>query len=121
MNPEYYSAADIARALSTPDSRVNKKFVQRTAAREAWPSRPNGNRIEFQPPQKILEFLVATPARQIETPSITVKFADLVASDDQQRVVLLREPRHHGEDRGADAGQLRCDGARERRHNVAVF
>lgn len=91
LAPEYYSAAEIARALSTPEQPVNKKYVQRLAMREAWPLRQTGNRFEYQVPPAIAEIMIGTPESATAPAPIIVRFADLVADDAQREIVLLRE------------------------------
>jgi len=83
---EYFSLRDIARALG-----ANKKTVQRTAEREAWPCRAQGNRLEFIPPAQIALAVVATPAMDTSCPAPEVRFSDLAHSDAAREKVLLRE------------------------------
>src|SRR5262245_61894140 len=54
---DFYSARDIARATG-----MHKKYVHRKALREGWPTRPNGNRFEYQPPPAIARLVIATPS-----------------------------------------------------------
>ncbi len=91
LAPEYYSATEIARALSTAELPVNKRAVQRTAEREAWPRQQRGNRFEYQPPARIAEIMIGTPRASTQPAAPVVRFVDLVASDTQHAVVLLRK------------------------------
>ena len=88
-------ASDIARATGT-----HKKRVHRIAARDGWPRREVENRVEYQPPRRIAEAIVASPVRQRassfaeaseDREGPMVRFADLAHSDEQRENVLLRE------------------------------
>jgi hypothetical protein len=87
VNLDYFSARDIARATG-----ASKKTVHRTAEREQWPTRRNGNRDEYAVPANIANIIIAKPsatAGHQATPC--VRFADLTGHDAQRENVLLRE------------------------------
>lgn len=86
----FFTAADIARAVSTPENKVHKKMVLRTAQRENWPSHFDGYRWKFQPPAMIADIIIAQPAAPADT-APAVKFADLAHSDAARQTVLWRE------------------------------
>jgi len=48
-----FTIRDIARAFKT-----NKMKIRRTAEREAWPYRVEGNRVLFQPPANIASVII---------------------------------------------------------------
>lgn len=85
---DYFSARDISRATG-----ASKKTVQRTAQREGWPVRREGNRDEYQVPPNIAAIIVAKPNAEVrmQNAEVTVRFADLTGSDAQRENVLLRE------------------------------
>lgn len=84
---DYYPARDIVRATGW-----NKKKVQRTAEREGWPMRPNGNRFDYCPPEEIRAVIIGAPASVNSQPvAPLVRFADLAHSEQQREKVLLRE------------------------------
>lgn len=85
--PEF-TIRDIARAFKT-----NKMKIRRTAEREAWPYRVEGNRVLFQPPANIASVIIASPHSQPSAlnPQPSVHFTDLAHSDTQREKVLLRE------------------------------
>jgi hypothetical protein len=91
--PEYFSARDISRALSTPEKKICKKTIQRTAQREGWAFRRNANRIEYAPPAHIADIVLSTPRSEASFETPAVKFADLVGpgNQSQRETVLLRE------------------------------
>lgn len=85
-HPEF-TIRDIARAFKT-----NKMRMRRTAEREAWPSRTEGNKVLFTPPANIASVILATPESpksKLQIP--TVKFCELAHSDAAREKVLLRE------------------------------
>ena len=84
--PDYFSARTIARATG-----ASKKTVHRTAAREGWPVKRDGNRDEYQVPPNIAAIIIAKPQDGKTEAAITVRFADLTGSDAQRENVLLRE------------------------------
>lgn len=87
----YHAAATIARALTTPEAPVNKKYIQRLAQREGWPARAVGNRFEYLPPAHIARIIVAVPVAATQATTSNVTFADLAHSDAQREKVLRRE------------------------------
>jgi hypothetical protein len=84
--PDFFSAKDIARATG-----ASKKTVQRTALREGWPVRRDGNKDLFQVPANIAAIIIAKPSADKRCEAITVRFADLTGNDAQRENVLLRE------------------------------
>src|SRR5689334_12000553 len=90
--PEYFRARDIARALTTADRTVDKKFIQRLADREEWPMRIVGNRMEYCPPAEIAQIIVSQPdAQQPALGPCKVRFSDLAHSDLARAKTLFRE------------------------------
>lgn len=87
MAPEFFTARDIARALTR-----NKRYVQRLAQREGWPTRTVGNRLEYRPGSDIACLIVPSQGdvKTAAAPPV-VRFADLAASDAQREKVLQRE------------------------------
>jgi len=87
ISAEYFCAKDIARATG-----ASKKTVHRTAQREQWPCRRDGNRDEYQVPANIAQIIIASPRRDQGQPvAPAVRFADLTGNDAQRENVLLRE------------------------------
>ncbi|MBC8095750.1 MAG: hypothetical protein H7Y43_08050, partial [Akkermansiaceae bacterium] len=85
--PRFFTARDIARAMG-----VGKKQVHRQAKRGGWVQRDHGNRLEYCPPPQIAACVIAAPSSSVaDSPSRTVRFADLAHSDDQRGGVLMRE------------------------------
>lgn len=83
---DYFSVRDIARATG-----ASKKTVARTAQREQWPCRRDGNRDEYQVPANIANIIIAKPHADRQPEPITVRFSDLTGNDAQRENVLLRE------------------------------
>ena len=81
---DFFTARELAQALS-----VNKKRVQRLAAREHWTTRRNGNHLEYCPPPEVAARAAALKAEP--DPAPTVRFADLAHSDTARQTTLLRE------------------------------
>ena len=81
----FYPARDIVRAMGG-----SKRTVLRTAIRERWPARINGNRMEFVPPPHIADAIIGTPCAPFKF-TADVKFSDLSHSDSEREKVLLRE------------------------------
>ena len=79
------AASDIARATG-----ASKKTVHRTAVREGWPSRQEGNRFEYAVPANIAAIIVARPngITKVETP--VVRFADTACPREQRRHIAAR-------------------------------
>ncbi len=89
---DYFTAADIARALTTPDRRCHTKNIKRIAVRDQWPSRFDGYRWLFAPPREIADIIVTRPQTpDVKTENPQVRFGDLSHSDAAREKVLLRE------------------------------
>lgn len=84
--PQFFRVAEIALALG-----VNKKKVERTAKRDGWPARTEGNRVDYCPPKNIAELIISAPTSEPEIEEPQVKFTDLVDGDSQRQNVLLRQ------------------------------
>lgn len=89
--PEYFAAADIARALSTPEKTVHSKTVKYHARREKWPAKFDGYRRLFAPPEHIAQVVIAAPREEKSFTAPLVRFSDLAHSDAAREMVLLRE------------------------------
>lgn len=85
---DYFTARDISRATG-----ASKKTVHRTAQREGWPTRREGNRDEYQVPPNIAAIIIGSPKAESEKRNAEnpVRFADLTGNDTQRENVLLRE------------------------------
>ena len=89
-SPQFFCAADIARALGLVGQAGNK-MVKRTAKAEGWPTRQVGNKLQFAVPQQIAEIIIAPPAPSPDKTVPSVRFSDLNHSEHARALVLLRE------------------------------
>jgi hypothetical protein len=87
----FFPAYQIAEAMLP---RCTKKTIHRTAVKHAWPTKADGNRILYSPPEKIarrvLE-LFPEPTLFPASAGPTVRFADLTHDPIQRSKVLLRQ------------------------------
>ena len=91
LSPEFFSAADIARAVGLTGEK-GKKMIKRTAALEKWPAKFCGNKLVFVPPPAIAELIIPPPAQANEEETApTVRFRDLAHSPAARDTALLRE------------------------------
>jgi hypothetical protein len=91
----FFSALQVAQALSAMGRTCTKKTVQRHASKGQWPSRANGNRTEYLPPADIAQAcneLFPPFDSEFRTPNsaLRISFADITDSV-QRSKILVRE------------------------------